>query len=82
MDDNALANSIQESADKVFKSMFAMEVEHNGFARKSELQGGDEILSIIGIRGDWKGSFMFVCDPPSACHLVFDDVGRRDHHTR
>ena len=75
MDDNALARSIQESAEKVFKSMFAMEVEYNGFDRKSELQGGDEILSIIGIRGDWKGSFMFVCDPPSACHLVSTMLG-------
>ena len=75
MDDNALARSIQASAEKVFKSMFAMDVEHDGFARKSELQGGDEILSIIGIRGDCKGSFMLVCDPPSACHLVSTMLG-------
>ena len=75
MDDSALAHSIQESAGKVFKSMFAMEVNPNGFERKSELQAGNEILSIIGIRGEWKGSFMLVCDSGSACKLVSTMLG-------
>ena len=75
MDDSELAHSIQESADKVFKSMFAMEVKANGFERKSELQAGNEVLSIIGIRGEWKGSFMLVCDPDSACKLVSTMLG-------
>ena len=81
MDGNALVRSIQESAEKVFKSMFAMEVEYNGFDRKSELQGGDEILSIIGIRGDLKGSFMFVCDP-IGLPPRFNHAGRRDYRSR
>ncbi len=75
MDDNGLAHAIQESADMVFKSMFAMEVHSNGFERKSELQAGNEVLSIIGIRGEWKGSFMLVCDPDSACKLVSTMLG-------
>ncbi len=75
MDDNGLAHAIQESADMVFKSMFAMEVHSNGFERKSELQAGNEVLSIIGIRGEWKGSFMLVCDPDSACRLVSTMLG-------
>ena len=59
----------KESAGKIFKSMFAMEVNSNGFERKSELQAGNEVLSIIRIRGEWKGSFMLMCDPDSACRL-------------
>ena len=74
-DDSALAHSIQQSTGKVFKSMFAMEVNSNGFERKGELQTGNEILSIIGIRGEWKGSFMLVCDPTSACKLVSTMLG-------
>ena len=75
MDDSGLARSIQESTDKVFKSMFAMEVNSNGFQRRGELQAGNEVLSIIGIRGEWKGSFMLVCDPASACKLVSTMLG-------
>ena len=75
MDDSGLAHAIQESAGKVFKSMFAMEVNSNGFERKSELQAGKEVLSIIGIRGEWKGSFMLVCNPDSACRLVSTMLG-------
>ena len=75
MDDSALAHSIQESADKVFKSMFAMEVNSDGFERKAALEAGNEVLSIIGIRGQWKGSFMLVCDPDSACKLVSTMLG-------
>jgi chemotaxis protein CheX len=75
MDDSALAHSIQERTDKVFKGMFAMEVNSNGFERRSELQAGNEVLSIIGIRGEWKGSFMLVCDPDSACRLVSTMLG-------
>jgi chemotaxis protein CheX len=75
MDDSSLAHSIEESTDKVLKSMFAMEVNSNGFERKSELQAGNEVLSIIGIRGEWKGSFMLVCDPDSACRLVSTMLG-------
>ncbi len=75
MDDSALAHAIQESTNKVFKSMFAMEVNSNGFERRSELQTGNEVLSIIGIRGEWKGSFMLVCDPDSACSLVSTMLG-------
>ena len=75
MEDSALANAIHESADKVFKSMFAMEVNSNGFERRAELQAGNEVLSIIGIRGEWKGSFMLVCDANSACKLVSTMLG-------
>ncbi len=75
MDDSALAHAIQESAGKVFKSMFAMEVNSNGFQRRGELQAGNDVLSIIGIRGEWKGSFMLVCDPASACKLVSTMLG-------
>ena len=75
MDDSALAHSIQQSTEKVFKSMFGMDVNSNGFERKSELQAGEEVLSIIGIRGEWKGSFMLVCDPASACKLVSTMLG-------
>ena len=75
MDDSTLAHAIQKSTDKVFKSMFGMEVNSNGFERKSELKAGNEVLSIIGIWGEWKGSFMLVCDPDSACKLVSTMLG-------
>ena len=38
MEDSALAHAIHESAGKVFKSMFGVDVNPNGFERKSELQ--------------------------------------------
>ncbi len=62
IDEDVLVRSVVESTSEVFATMLDMHVKFVGMAGNADASGS-ELISLVGITGDWGGSGVFCCSP-------------------
>ncbi len=74
IEQDLLIRSVISATTDVFSTMLDMEVKYAGEAIEDALAGGD-VVSIVGITGDWAGSGVFCCTPGFATTICSRMLG-------